>query len=64
MIFSLRARGPVKRVGFYTIPYNQARVVGVGSSNAGKHNFLAGKNLITYEITSYIRVAEQPLDGR
>jgi hypothetical protein len=26
--------------------------------------FHAGKNLITYEITSYVRVAERPLDGR
>jgi hypothetical protein len=25
--------------------------------------FHAGKNLITYEITSYVRVAERPLDG-
>jgi hypothetical protein len=43
MIFSLRARDCVNRVGFYTIPYNQARVVGVGSSNAGKHNFSCWK---------------------
>jgi hypothetical protein len=50
MIFSLRARGCVKRVGFYTIPYIQAHVIGISSSNAGKHNliFNAGKNLITY----------------
>ena len=64
MIFSLPARGPVKRVGFYTIPYNRACVSGVGSSNPGKHNFHAGNNLITYEITLYVRVAERPLDGR
>jgi hypothetical protein len=63
MIFSLRARGRVDHVGFYTIPYNQACVVNVGSSNAGKHNFHAFKNLITYEITSYVRDAERPLDG-
>ena len=25
--------------------------------------FHAGKNLLTYEITSYVRVAERPLDG-
>ncbi len=43
MIFSLRARGHVNRVGFYMIPYNRVRVVGVGSSNAGKHNFSCRK---------------------
>ncbi len=43
MIFSLCMRGCVKHVGFYTIPYNQARVIGVGSSNAGKHNFSCRK---------------------
>jgi hypothetical protein len=26
--------------------------------------FHAGKNLITYEITSYVRVTERPLNGR
>jgi hypothetical protein len=39
MIFSLRARCCVKRVGFYTTPYIGAHVVSVGSSNVGKHNF-------------------------
>ena len=43
MIFSLCARGRVNHVGFYTIPYNQARVVGVGSPNAGKHNLSCRK---------------------
>ncbi len=43
MIFSLRARGCVKHVGFYTIPYNRARVVGVGLSYAGKYNFSGQK---------------------
>ncbi len=43
MIFSLRTRGRVKCVGFYTTPYIRARVVGVGSSNVGKHNFLCRK---------------------
>jgi hypothetical protein len=48
MIFSLRARSCAKQVDFYTIPYIQAHVFGVGLSNAGKHIFDAGKNLITY----------------
>jgi hypothetical protein len=39
MIFSLRARGRVKSLGFYTIPYTRAHVVGVGLSNAGKYIF-------------------------
>ncbi len=39
MIFSLCARGHVKRVGFYTTPNIRARVIGVGSSSLGKHNF-------------------------
>ncbi len=43
MIFSIRARGCVKRVCFYKIPYIRERVVGIGSSNAGKHNFSCWK---------------------
>jgi hypothetical protein len=39
MIFSLHVRSHANRVGFYTIPYIQAYVLGVGSSNAGKRNF-------------------------
>ena len=51
VIYCLRARGHVNCVGFYTIPYNRARVLGVGLPNVGK-------NLISYEITSYVRVLD------
>jgi hypothetical protein len=56
MIFSLRARGCVKHVGFYMTPYIQARVVSVGSSNIESIIFNAGKNLFAYWITAYVRV--------
>jgi hypothetical protein len=36
MIFSLRARSHVYHVGFYTIPYIQVHIFGVGSANTGK----------------------------
>jgi hypothetical protein len=39
MIFSLRARSRAKRVDFYTVPYIGAHILGIGLSNAGKHNF-------------------------
>jgi hypothetical protein len=48
MIVSLRVRGPIKRVGFDTILYNQARVDGVGSSNAGKHFFSCQKKIFLH----------------
>jgi hypothetical protein len=38
MIFSLRARGHANRVGFYTIPYIRAHILGVGSANARKRH--------------------------
>ena len=38
MIFSLHMRSHVNRVGFYTIPYIQAHILGVGSANARKHH--------------------------
>ena len=41
-------RGPVNRVGFYTIPYNRARVLGVGLPNAGKHK--QGKELVELKL--------------
>jgi hypothetical protein len=44
MIFCLCARSRANRVGFYTIPYIQAHILGVGLSNVREH---AGKNLIT-----------------
>jgi hypothetical protein len=34
MIFSLRARGHANHVGFYTIPYIRAHILGIGSANA------------------------------
>ncbi len=36
MIFSLRTRSCVYHVGFYTIPYIQAHIFGIGSANARK----------------------------
>jgi hypothetical protein len=38
MIFSLRVRGCANRVGFYTIPYIRAHILGVGSAKAGKRH--------------------------
>jgi hypothetical protein len=40
MIFSLCARSHVHHVGFYTIPYIQAHIFGVGSANARKQHRL------------------------
>ncbi len=37
MIFSLHARSPANRVGFYTIPDIRAHILGIGSANARKH---------------------------
>ncbi len=39
MIFSRRASGHVKHVGFYTISYTQVHALGVGLSDAGKFIF-------------------------
>ncbi len=39
MIFSLRARSRANHVDFYTIPYIQAHIIGVGLSNTRKGNF-------------------------
>jgi hypothetical protein len=39
MIFSLRAMSRANRVDVYMIPYTRAHILGVGLSNAGKHNF-------------------------
>jgi hypothetical protein len=39
MIFSLRARSRANPVGFYTIPYIRAYILGAGSANARKCNF-------------------------
>jgi hypothetical protein len=39
MIFSLSTRSRAKSVDFYTIPYIQAHILGVGLSNARKHKF-------------------------
>jgi hypothetical protein len=38
MIFSLHARSRANPVGFYTIPYIQAHIFGVGSANTRKHH--------------------------
>ncbi len=43
MIFSLCASSCANRVGFYTIPYIQAHILGVGSANARKCNFWCQK---------------------
>jgi hypothetical protein len=40
MIFSLRLRGRANRVGFYTIPYTRANILGIGSANTRKHHRL------------------------
>ncbi len=39
MIFSLRVRSRANHVGFYTIPYIQVHILGIGSANARKCNF-------------------------
>jgi hypothetical protein len=44
MIFRLCVRSRANCVGFYTIPYIQAHILGIGLSNVRKHD---GKNLIT-----------------
>ncbi len=38
MIFSLCMRRCVYQVGFYTIPYTQAHIFGIGSANTRKHH--------------------------
>ncbi len=39
MIFSLRPRSRANCVGFYTIPYIRAHILGIGLANARKCNF-------------------------
>ncbi len=43
MIFSLRTRNCANHVGFYVIPYIQAHILGVGSTNTRKCNFWCWK---------------------
>jgi hypothetical protein len=43
MIFSLRARSHANCVGFYAIPYIQVHILGVGSANTRKCNFVHQK---------------------
>ncbi len=45
MIFCLCVRSRANRVGFYTIPYIRAHILGVGLSNIRKY---ARENLIAY----------------
>ncbi len=61
MIFSLCTRGPANRVGFYTIPYIQAHILGVGSANARKHH-----RPMPERISSHTRspCTWWPLDGK
>jgi hypothetical protein len=61
MIFSLCARGRANRVGFYTIPYIQAHILGVGSANTRKRHCLTLER-----ISSCTRSPRTwwPLDGK
>ncbi len=67
MIFCVRVRGHVNRVGFYTIPYNRARAVGVGLPNTGKHNISCRKE--SYSVWDHLLRKSRwtavgwPLDG-
>ncbi len=64
MIFSLRARGHVNRVVSTRFHTTQRVSSALALLTPESIIFHAGKNLITYEIISYVRVAEWPLDGR
>ncbi len=44
-IFSLRVRGRANCVGFYMIPYNQAHILGIGSTNARKRHRLTPERI-------------------
>jgi hypothetical protein len=61
MIFSLRARGCANCVGFYTIPYIRAHILGVGSANARKRH-----RSMPERISSCTRSPHRqwPLDGK
>jgi hypothetical protein len=52
MIFGLRARSRANHVGFYTIPYIRAHILGVGSSNARKRNFWRRKE--SYHVLDHL----------
>jgi hypothetical protein len=50
MIFSLRARSHAYHVGFYMIPYIQAHIFGIGSSNARKQHCLMPERISLYTL--------------
>jgi hypothetical protein len=53
MTFHICARSCANRVGFYTTPYIQVHILGIGLSNVRKHT---REILITYEISTYVMV--------
>ena len=61
MIFHLCARSRANRVGFYTTPYIQAHILGIGSANARKRHRLTPER-----ISSRTRSPHTwwPLDGK
>ncbi len=54
MIFSLRVGSRAYHVGFYTIPYIQAHIFGVGSANARKQHRLTLERMSSCTRSLYV----------